>query len=77
MMGWGNGGFWPFGMAIWLIVIVAIIALISWAVSSRSSARRDEETRYPSALELLEARYARGEIGRDEYLQKKGDILGR
>jgi uncharacterized membrane protein len=30
-----------------------------------------------SALDVLEQRYARGEIGRDEYLQKKNDILGR
>jgi putative membrane protein len=27
-------------------------------------------------LELLDERYARGEINRDEYLQKRGDILG-
>ena len=77
MMDWGNGGFWPFGMVIWLIIIVAIIVLISWAVSTLSSGRRDEGARSTSALDLLEARYARGEIGRDEYLQKKSDILGR
>jgi putative membrane protein len=29
-----------------------------------------------SALEILEARYARGEIQRDEYLQKKQDLGG-
>jgi hypothetical protein len=29
---------------------------------------------YP-ALELLEQRYARGEINREEYLEKKGDML--
>lgn len=26
MMGWDNGGFWPIGMIIWLIIIVAITA---------------------------------------------------
>ena len=29
-----------------------------------------------AGLEVLEERYARGEIKREEYLQKKKDILG-
>ena len=77
MMGWGNGGFWPLGMIIWLIIIVAIIAFISWAVSARFSRSRYEGAGASSALDVLEQRYARGDIGRDEYLQKKNDILGR
>jgi putative membrane protein len=28
----------------------------------------------PGGLDLLEQRYARGEINREEYLQKKGDL---
>lgn len=77
MMGWDNGGFWPVGMIIWLIIIVAIIAFISWAVSARFSRSRYEGTGMSPALDVLEQRYARGEIGRDEYLQKKNDILRR
>ena len=37
---------------------------------------RGESARRSPALDLLEERYARGEINREEYLQKKGDILG-
>ena len=77
MMGWGNCGFWPFGMIIWLIIIVAVIALVSWSVSARSSRGRGQGVLSSSALDVLEQRYARGEIGRDEYLQKKNDILDR
>ena len=77
MMGWGNGGFWPFGMIIWLIIILAIIAFVGWAVSARSSRTRYEGANSTPALDVLEQRYARGEIGRDEYLQKKSDILSR
>lgn len=77
MMGWENSGFWPVGMIIWLVVIVAIIALVCWAVSTLSSRDRYADTRRTSALDILEQRYARGEIGRDEYLQKKNDILSR
>jgi uncharacterized membrane protein len=29
-----------------------------------------------SGLQILERRYANGEIGREEYLQKKIDIVG-
>ena len=32
--------------------------------------------RRSSALDLVEERYARGEINRDEYLEKKRDITG-
>ncbi|CAM5275496.1 hypothetical protein AFEL58S_00137 [Afipia felis] len=77
MMGWGNGGFWPVGMIIWLVVIIAFIALASWVVSTLSSRGRYADTRRTSALDTLEQRYARDEISRDEYLQKKNDILSR
>ena len=77
MMGWGDGGIRPFGMIIWLVIIIAVIAFVSWAVSARSSRMRHERRSGSVALELLEQRYARGEIGRDEYLQKKNDMLGR
>jgi putative membrane protein len=74
MMGWGNGGFWPIGMIIWIVIIVAIITLISWAVRGFSSSSRYESPRRSSGLDTLEERYARGEINRDEYLQKKNDL---
>jgi uncharacterized membrane protein len=31
----------------------------------------------PAGLDVLEERYARGEINHDEYLQKKKDIIGQ
>lgn len=77
MMGWGDGGFWPFGMVIWLAVLVTIIALISWAVRAFSSSPKERFSRSMSAPNVLEERYARGEIDRDEYLQKKTDISAR
>jgi len=56
---------------------VAIIALIGWAVRAFFSSSNDTLSRSISALDVLEERYARGEIGRDEYLQKKTDISAR
>ena len=60
------------------ILIVGIaIALTAWFVQHRwrRRLRRLAVMRDSSGLGLLAQRYARGEIDRDEYLQKRGDIL--
>jgi len=76
MMGWGFGMGW-FGLIMmgvfWILIIVAIIFLIRWlVVSSRagSHGQKPEET----ALEILKKRYARGEINKEEFEQKKRDL---
>ena len=61
-----------------LLIIGIVIASIVWLVSARMH-RADSPrllARRSPGLEVLEERYARGEINRDEYLQKKQDILG-
>lgn len=79
MMGWG-GGNWlgPFGMFFWFLILALLIAAAVWFVrrSDRSVAELPPSGRHSSALDLLEERYARGEIDRDEYLQKKRDLTG-
>jgi putative membrane protein len=74
MDGWGSmmGGF---GFILWLVVFAVIIAGAVWFVRSQplGDSQRSAERRSP-ALEALEERYARGEINREEYLQKKRDI---
>ncbi len=71
--------FWaPFHGLCTLLIVVLLISLVSrrrhyyyyghpwgWSGTSRSQ-----------ALDVLEGRYARGEIQRDEYLQKKQDLGG-
>ena len=78
MMGdWGYGAFGWIHMIIWLVILIAIIAGIVWLV--RSLAAPGGHYLPPprsSGLDVLEERYARGEISRDEYLQKKRDITG-
>ena len=76
MMGWGMmGWFGPIFMVIfWIAVIVGIIFLIRWlVVSTRGgiSGSRSEE----SALEILKKRYARGEINKEEFEEKKKDLV--
>ena len=75
---WGMmGGYGGFGMIIWIVILIAIVALVVWLVRSpASSGMHHLAPRRSSGLDVLEERYARGEINRDEYLQKKKDIGG-
>lgn len=65
-LGWGLG---PFSMIIfWILVIVVIVILINW---SAGQVKGTDE----SALEILKKRYAKGEIGKEEFEAKKKDLL--
>lgn len=79
--GWGmydwGWWFWPHGPVFWLLVIAVAVGLVVWLI--RTPARPDAAAsgeRRSRGLDALDERYARGEIGRDEYLQKRRDILG-
>ena len=83
MMGnWGEFGGWGMGFGValmilfWLLVAVAIVALVRSLFLQRPG--RDQGRAEPphdkTPLEILRERYARGEIDRDEYQQKKRDL---
>lgn len=73
----------------WMAVIVGIVYLIRYLVmrSSAGTSRESPEWRAPggpaagderpTALQILEERYAKGEIDREEFLQRKNDLLGK
>jgi len=77
MGGWGYGGYGPIGMIIWLVFLVAIVGGVVWFFR-RSQQQQGQPPQLPTArsrgLDVLEERYARGEIEREEYLQKKRDL---
>jgi putative membrane protein len=62
------GGLWM--ILIWAIPIVLIVLLARYSFAGD----RGEKSSGKSALEILEARYARGEIDRDEYLIRRADL---
>jgi putative membrane protein len=71
-MGWG-GGMWlgPLWMLLWLAVIIAIIvALVRWLAPIESGTHTSPRL----ARDILDDRYARGEIDHDEYLKRREDI---
>lgn len=79
MNGWGYGyGFGLGHMVVGVVILIVIIAVVVWLVRSVASPAMHHlpPPRRSSGLDVLEERYARGEIGRDEYLQKKKDIGG-
>lgn len=73
MDGMQGGGGWMLAHGIfWLLLIAGIVLLIGWLLQARSSASREQASE--SALEILEKRYARGEITRDEFERMKRDL---
>ena len=72
MSGWGGMGLGMIGMSLfWILLIVAIVMLVkSMQGSCASSGQRQEKT----ALDIFKERYARGEIEREEFEQKKRDL---
>ena len=83
MMGGGFGSFGLMGGLIGLLfniaILVGIVLLVVWTVqkfshSTSSSASLTSPQQVLSAREILDIRYARGELTRDEYQTKLGDI---
>lgn len=77
-MGWGSGWggmiFGPLMMIAWIAVLVAVVVfIVRWLGGGSVSGVKPERT----AREILDDRYARGDIDREEYLRRRQDIDGR
>ena len=68
MMGFGGG---LLMLLFWALVILGIAALVKWLMnqSNQSGGTHD------SAMEILKERYAKGEIDRKEFEEKKKDLV--
>ena len=80
-MGWHNG--WGMmmggGWFMWLSILILVGAVV-WAFVYMSNSRGGSNSGGPhpeqrTALELLQERYARGEITREEYEQLRNDLV--
>lgn len=64
--GWG---WWMMFGWIWMAIIVALVV---WAVAAVTTRRDDTRAGgEPTALEILERRYARGEIDHEEFEERR------
>jgi len=66
-MGWGGG----IGMILfWTIIIVLVVFLIKWFTSQSKRGLEKKD----SPMDILKRRYARGEIDKKEFEEKKNDL---
>ncbi len=69
MSGWGMGAGLMF---LWMALFwTGVVVLVVWAIRQFAQNGRPAGNR---ALEILEERYARGEIDHDEFESRRGDL---
>ena len=71
----GMNGFFGMGAGwLWWILILIFIILIVWMVVRNTQQRNGRSTKRESAREVLERRYANGEISSEEYRERKQEL---
>ena len=81
MMNLSGGGFgkgamfgWFFMLLFWLLIIFGIIWLVK-NLAGNNNDRQDANRKQSKALDILKERYARGEIDKKEFEEKKQELI--
>lgn len=68
--GWGFSFLGPIFMILWWgLIIVVIVALVRWSTNQSKGGSSDK-----TALDIIKERYARGEIDKQEFEEKKKEL---
>jgi len=73
MSGWG--GMW-FGPIFMFLVSLALIVLVVWLIRAMIGGNANASRRDDSARQILDERYARGEIDDEEYQRRRSALDG-
>lgn len=68
---WHFGLGWVFMILFWVALLLALAGLIKWLLTPTRSL---PGSKTPSAREILDQRYTRGELTREQYEQIRRDI---
>lgn len=69
MMNW-----WGFPMGFMMLIPVVVVILLLWPLFKGAGRQELPSVRAETALDIIQKRYARGEISREEYLSMKDDL---
>lgn len=79
MMGSGRGGggplWWGISWMLGIIFFAAVVAGVVWLITSIVRTGTTTGRVEDNALEILKKRYARGEINKQEFEEKKKDLM--
>ena len=79
MYGWDHGG-WMFGSGGWMIfgwlwmIFIWLIPILLLFALAKYLFVRPPNTKKKTAFDILDEAYARGDLSREDYLQKRDDL---
>lgn len=68
---------WVFMILFWALIIVGIVAIVRWLAGGALRQQQNSSSLpHKTPVDILRERYARGEIEREEFLQRLEDLNG-
>ena len=60
------GGLWPFFILFWILLVAGVVVVVGWLLRGKTD----------SPLEILQHRYARGDIDQETYTRMRRELQG-